>query len=210
MKGFYIKILRNAVLSCLAALVISCLIYSCAPLMGETGKDSTFSITISGGSSRGALTWDPFTETSILEHTITLTGGSGPDILREGIKEGQLVQFSVSSGHWDITVKAYLGDVLKAEGFTDVDLKPGRNDAVYIKMLEPSSGTPSVITIAEINGIAAPVTGETPATSITTTAQYSGGFDQIHGNNYLVAQNRLYPKRRDCELLHGRRSGDSQ
>jgi len=144
-----------------------------SPMGAEMGKNATFSITIGSGN-RVALSWDPFTETSTLEHTITLTNGPGPDIKKKNVKEGQPVPFTVASGYWDITVKAYLGDVLKAEGFRNVYIKPGRNGAIQITMEEPKNETFSVITIKEIGGIAVPVTGGIPAASITPNEQYSG------------------------------------
>ena len=158
---------------CLAALAVSCLIYACsAPLDDEAGKDGTFSITINGGN-RSVLSWDNSINIDDLVHTITLTDGSGSSIPREGVKAGESVHFTVAPGHWDITVRAYLGSdsVLMAEGFASVDLKPGPNGTVPIMMGEP---TFSVITIAAIGGITAPAAGGTPVTSITPTAQYTG------------------------------------
>ena len=105
---------------------------ACFSPMGAE-KDATFSITIGGGG-RGVLYWDTLTDTSDLEHTIILTGGPGPDVMRKGVREGRPAQFKVATGHWHITVKAYLGDMQKAEGIGDVYLKPGPNKAVTITM----------------------------------------------------------------------------
>jgi len=112
------------------------------PVMG--GEDGTFSITINGGGGgRAVLDWDPSTEISDLVHTITLSGGPGSAIPpREGIKAGQTVQFSVTPGHWNIAVRAYLGAELKAECFIEVDLLPGPNGVIPIKMGPPSGETP--------------------------------------------------------------------
>jgi formylglycine-generating enzyme required for sulfatase activity len=122
---------------CLTALAVSCLIYACFEPIGMETGNSTFSITIGGGG-RTILSWDKDTNSADLLHAITLTGGPGPGIERKGIKAGQTVQFAVAPGHWDITVKAYLGDVLKAEGFTSVNLKRGHNGAVPITMKQPA------------------------------------------------------------------------
>jgi uncharacterized repeat protein (TIGR02543 family) len=126
---------------CLTALAVSCLIYACFEPIGMETSNSTFSITIGGGG-RTILSWaTDGTDSADLLHTITLTGGSGPDVIREGVRQGQTVQFTVAPGHWDITVKAYLGDVLKAEGFASVNLKRGHNGAVPINMGKPAAST---------------------------------------------------------------------
>jgi len=115
-----------------------------SPWQGDT-EQGTFSITINGGSDRRALYWDNSDddyEISDLDHTITLTGGPGPDVLREGVKAGKTTHFTVTPGNWDITVKAYLrvGNnlVLKAEGSVlGWYIRPGRNDAIPISMHAP-------------------------------------------------------------------------
>jgi len=122
---------------CLAAPAVLCLVFACSLPMGG---NASFSITIGGGKGRTILPWDPEQtdiEISELNHTITLTGGPEPDIRRENIKAGDTVQFSVSPGHWEIIVQAYLGSALKAEGFASVNVKPGHNGAIPITMGKP-------------------------------------------------------------------------
>ncbi|GBU29345.1 hypothetical protein R84B8_02909 [Treponema sp. R8-4-B8] len=128
--------IKKAAYLCLAALAISCLI--CACFTGEVGGNASFSITIGGGGRAAFMPWDPDTDISLLIHTITLTGGPGPDIQKKGIIEGETAQFTVDPGHWKITVQAYLSTVLKAEGFASVNLKPGPNGAVSITMGQPT------------------------------------------------------------------------
>jgi len=128
---------------CLAVLVGSCLIYACSDPMGgdEKGKDASFSITINGGGggSRTAttLSWDGETKIDELLHTITLTNDSGQVIPREGVSVGKTEYFIVAPGHWVITIQAFKGSALKAEGSNDADLKPGRNPAITVTMREP-------------------------------------------------------------------------
>jgi hypothetical protein len=117
------------------------------------GDDASVSITIDGRG-RTILSWDPEqNDSENLVHTITLTGGPGPDVIREGIKAGQTVQFAVAPGDWDITVNAYLKGVLKAYGFENKNLKRGHNDPVRITMGPPPDGSsyPSTFAITMQN-----------------------------------------------------------
>jgi hypothetical protein len=127
---------------CLTALAVSCLVCACfMPIGNETGGHASFSITINGDSGRSVefLSWEPEIKVADLVHNITLTNGPGPNIEQKDIKTGQTVQFKVTPGNWDITVKAYLGTELKAEGFTNVNLKPGNNGVVPVTMGPPVS-----------------------------------------------------------------------
>jgi len=159
----------------LAALAVSCLMYACSsPVGNETGKDSTFSITINGGSGRSVefLSWEPGIKVADLDHTITLTNGPGPDIEWKDVKAGQTVQFKVTPGYWDITVKAYLDDVLKAEGFAGVNLKPGPNEAVLITMGPPvSASTTFPITMLNDGNGTAAAEPESAAAGVTVNIQ---------------------------------------
>jgi len=165
---------KSAVWLCFAAIVISFLTFACSePLGEETGEESTFSITIGDGGSRAALSWDPSIDTADLVHTITLTNSSGKTVNKEGVKYGQTVLFAVTPGRWNIAVRGYLGGVLKSEGSAAVNLKPGPNGTIPIKMRE-SGGTMDSggIPIAEIE-ITPPVKNEEPD---TTAIIESGNF----------------------------------
>ncbi|GBU29512.1 hypothetical protein R84B8_03084 [Treponema sp. R8-4-B8] len=131
-------------------------------------------ISIGGGNARTAYL--PWAEIDIaqLDHTITFTGGPGADVKREGVKAGQTVQFSVTPGHWLITVKAYLGDTLVAEGSASVDIRQGHNDTVLITMRQVENKTPDevipdpeAIVIETVNiNILVPVNGDEPQTTV--------------------------------------------
>jgi len=126
------------------AVAISCLFSACSsPMSGaQQGDEGSFSITINSGSSRAALSWDPATDISELDHTITVSGGPGAEQKQEGVREGQTVNFTVAPGRWTVTVKAYKNGALKAEGSASVDLKPGNNGIIQIKMGRPDDGSP--------------------------------------------------------------------
>jgi len=137
-----------------------------SPWASETEK-GTFSIVIGGGGGRNVLSWDEDTDISKLDHTITLTNGSA-EIIREGVKTGQTVQFTVDPGKWDITIKAYLGTELKAEGFASVNIKTGSNGSVPITM-----GPPGGFIFSVNIDIIAPVKDETPNIEAASTEKFT-------------------------------------
>ena len=78
----------------------------------------------------------------VLEHRITLTGGSGtmpPIIVSRGKTS---VTATVVPGAWDISVKAFLDEKPFAEGSAKVILKAGKNNAVTIAMKVLEDDTP--------------------------------------------------------------------
>jgi len=110
-----------------------------------TGDDGlgSFSITFGSGSGRTALPWgNEDIQIEDLDHTITLFNGPGPDQIREGVKFGQTVNFSVTPGFWDISVKAYDSDgLLWAVALVErVEIKAGKNGAIPIAMKEHIDG----------------------------------------------------------------------
>jgi len=124
--------LKNLFILCLAALALA----GCQdPMSGGShdGREGSFSISIGAGA-RQVLSWDASTDISSLVHTITLTDGPDADIKQENVKFGQTTNFTVASGRWNISVYAFHDGVLKAEGFAAVDIKPGPNGAIPIKM----------------------------------------------------------------------------
>jgi len=140
-----------------------------APVDGKTEGDASFSITINGGG-RTVLAWDPDkTDSAALKHTITLTNGSGPDVMQDGIEEGETAYFTVAPGYWEITVWAFLDSKPKAYGFVGQELTPGPN-SVTINMGPPRAFDITMRTdgngtaIAEPNPAAAGSTVEIYAT----------------------------------------------
>jgi hypothetical protein len=73
-----------------------------------------------------------------------VSGDPGPAKIQEGINAGQTAHFTVVPGPWNISVKAYMGAVLKAEGSASVYLKAGKNGSINITMGRPDAGTSTV------------------------------------------------------------------
>ena len=118
--------------------VIILIFSSCfSPWGGDTG---TFSISI-GGSGSGRYMWNGI-ETDNLVHVISLEG-PGPKQDKTVLRGVRTVQFSVVPGLWNITIKAYNGEVkdenLVAVGSEAVDIKPGPNDTITITMGAPKN-----------------------------------------------------------------------
>jgi len=118
-------------------LLLSFALFSCfSPWKGDETTGS-FTITLGNGSGRTALPWgDEGIEIEDLVHTIRLFNGPGPEQIREGVKFGQTVNFTVIPGLWDISIKAYDTDnVLRAEALAEgVLIKPGKNGLISITM----------------------------------------------------------------------------
>jgi len=137
--------MKNKILVFIALVACSLSIGCQNPMSGNETEDASFTITINGGNGRAAvdyLPWERETQVASLDHTITMTNSSGVSIQpRMGVKAGQHAQFKVAPGHWNITVYAYLGNVLKAVGYGEADLKPGPNETVNIKMGQPDKET---------------------------------------------------------------------
>jgi len=80
----------------------------------------------------------------IESHTITLSGGPGPNQEQSHIRGGKTVHFSVAPGQWTITVKCFLEDKEAgivspdcpsyAEGSRTVNIKSGPNGVIVIPM----------------------------------------------------------------------------
>ena len=99
--------------------------------------EGIFSVSI-GGESRAA--WNGTEILAELAHTITLSDGPGPEQTRENVKYGSTVNFSVTPGRWTITITASRDEEIYATGSQPVDIKPGRNGAIAIKMTPVNSG----------------------------------------------------------------------
>jgi len=141
---------------CLAALAL----VGCADPLGngpQAGKEGRFSVSFR---SREGLSWDTQTQISSLVHTIKLTDGPGAEIKRVDVSAGQTADFTVASGRWTISVYSYLGGVIKAVGFANVNIKPGPNGPISVKMGPPSGG-PSQIIFYNIPDLAAWLSGKT-------------------------------------------------
>jgi len=122
------------VLTLFAVLLNSCF----SPWTGN----GNFSISVGDGTGRTALPWgDGSIQIENLEHTITISGGPGPQ-QQVTVKGSQRVSFSVDPGRWQINVEAYqIADgadpVLVAVGSIDADIKPGNNGVLTIHMKQP-------------------------------------------------------------------------
>ena len=97
-----------------------------------TGDEGTISVTIGGSRGRAVFDQEIILD---LNHTIKLSSGSGVNQIQENIKAGQTVNFTVLPGHWDISVEAYLDEVLYAVGHDSVDVKPGRIAETRVQMI---------------------------------------------------------------------------
>ena len=105
-----------------------------SPWQGEEGN-----LTISLGGNARSATWPPTNENGILpalEHRITLRGPGETQnrTLLPGISTGK---FNVNSGLWTVTIEAWYEGNLFGMGFSSVNIKPGQNVAVTIKMNPP-------------------------------------------------------------------------
>ena len=124
MKGKYFSIFL------LLAIGISALFTGC--FSSWQGDKAVLSINF-GGSSRSAA-WPPdeFTQAT-LEHHIQLEGPSG--IQNHTFEPGvSSASFTLVPGHWTIKAESFLDKELYAKGSAGVELKPGRNNPVSIKM----------------------------------------------------------------------------
>jgi hypothetical protein len=103
----------------------------------------TFTIQIGDGfEGRANLPWNDNIAISDLVHTITLSG-HGSTQSRDNVKTGATIQFTVIPGTWKISVEAFLeeangGRTLMAEGSDTVEINPGQNEPVRIKMRQPN------------------------------------------------------------------------
>jgi len=102
------------------------------------GDEGTFSVSIGGGDSRTA--WNDPEILAGLKHTITLSDGPGPDQTRPNVKYGSTVHFAVTPGSWLISITALLNGEPYAWASQPVDIKPGQNGDITIKMTPITSG----------------------------------------------------------------------
>jgi len=120
------------------AAVSAILLYACSTSIGGGGADTgSFTITIGDGSGRTAMPWDPNTQIEDLDLIITVYNGPGPVQKREGVRAGQTINFTVVIGRWEVSVEAYKDGVLKAVGYTTMNVKAGPNDTVRVTMKSP-------------------------------------------------------------------------
>ncbi|MCL1813443.1 MAG: DUF1566 domain-containing protein [Treponema sp.] len=116
------------------------IVSSCfSPFQGDKG---TFTISLGGspGGSRAAIPWMPGMYSEDLEHSITLSGGPGPN-QTVNVRGDQPVQFSVLPGTWEIDVEGWRPGTLGlgkqfSMGYAKVTVTPGQNGGVSIRMFE--------------------------------------------------------------------------
>ncbi|MCL1928903.1 MAG: DUF1566 domain-containing protein [Treponema sp.] len=108
-----------------------------SPFQGDKG---TFTLSLGGspGSSRAAVPWMFGMYSEDLEHSITLSGGPGPD-QTVSVRGDQPVQFSVTPGTWEIDVEGWRPGTLGhgrpiSMGYSKVTIRAGQNGGVPIKM----------------------------------------------------------------------------
>ncbi len=128
-----------------AAVLTALLFYACSSPMsvGEAGATGSFTITVGDESGRATLPWDGNIQIEDLDLTIKLYNGPGPAQTREGVRANQTVNFTVAVGRWEVSVEAYEAGVLKAEGSTVMNVKPGPNDTVKVTMKQPGTDSGS-------------------------------------------------------------------
>jgi hypothetical protein len=140
---------------CIFIIFVACILVLGACFSAWKGDEGTISISIGGsealGRARdaaGAAGGDSATDAEEgfswpdeASHTITFSGGSGPNQERSHIRGGKTVSFSVAPGQWTITVKCFLededgvnSDDSYAEGSRTVNIKPGPNGVIVIPM----------------------------------------------------------------------------
>jgi hypothetical protein len=127
----------------------------------QGGDNAKFVISFAGAErsafSRGAEDTGRAQE---FEHRIELTR-EAEKITFSG--KGTIIEGYAPAGNWTIWVYSYLDGELYAAGNGEINLQVGQENAIAIKMLR-----------SLIQGVTAPVTGESPVTTITENTQYSG------------------------------------
>ena len=118
-------------------LIIVTLIFSACFNLNDSNT-GTITIHTGGGTGRSAIPWPPNDpDNNILNDIffeITLTGNGQP--IQLTANGGEAISATVSTGRWDVQVKAFYPDKdnLYAEGIVGVDVKAGRNNAVMVPM----------------------------------------------------------------------------
>jgi hypothetical protein len=133
---------------CLFGTILLLALSGCpGPMTGGDAATLTINLGRGGSGSRAALpdAWESSIDTDDLVHTITISDGPGAAQKQEGIKAGQTARFTVNPGTWKVTVQAYFGTVLIAEGSKNVNVKSGESSSVPITMNE----APAVFTSIE-------------------------------------------------------------
>jgi len=131
-----------------ATLVAVLLVCACSsPMSGPGGETGSFTITIGDESGRATLPWDGNIQVEDLDFAIRLFNGPGPAQTRTGVKANQTVNFTVAVGIWEASVEATKDGVLKAEGYTVMNVRSGMNGTVRIQMKQPDGDDSFTITI---------------------------------------------------------------
>jgi uncharacterized repeat protein (TIGR02543 family) len=97
------------------------------------GSGNMGSITVSVGGGNRAM-WGGF-DTDLLKHIITVTDSSGA--VQDATVQpggGSVIFTSLASGLCTILVQGWLGDELKTQGVSSVNIKPGQNGTVAVPM----------------------------------------------------------------------------
>lgn len=118
------------ILAILAIIAITFTFTAC--FSNWTGEES-FSITIGGSANSRAVSWYESIGINNLTHTI-IVSGNGPEQIVRDVKANETVYFTVAPGNWNISVVADLKGKKRAEGDNSVEIKPGKNEIVIIKM----------------------------------------------------------------------------
>jgi hypothetical protein len=119
---------------CIFVILIAITLVLSACFSPWKGDEGAFSIRIGSDTDGRAASWLNKDIIPRLEHTITLNYGLGLEQTQKNVKYGETVNFSVMPGRWTITITAYLDGEIYAEGSRVVDIKPGPNGAIAIKM----------------------------------------------------------------------------
>jgi len=123
-KYFAIVMKKETLFTTLFVLIL--LLAACSE--PSEGEIVTFSIIID-------YAWDPGTPIDDLEHMVRVVPKAGQYYTKTNIKAGEPVDFTVISGRADVFVRAKdSGGTVKADMYTPIDIRPGRNDPFRINI----------------------------------------------------------------------------
>jgi hypothetical protein len=167
--------MRSGAVAFIFLAAIALLFAACSsPSLPVDGAAGSVSVSI-GGNSRAGLTWEPSTDSSLLAHTVTLSGGSGGPHEKTIPAGGGTATFtSVATGEWTLTVEGRLGGVLKSRATKPITVKTG-NNSFSITMGDPTDIPLTPVATDYTFGNLAQMAGSVIAVTITPDTGRSEG-----------------------------------